>query len=344
MGLALLGLEGFLRLTGNWKQVEGRWLLPSFYPGFYWKMDKDLIFTTTHVEQRISELAQKKDDRFRVLLIGDSFTQGDPQPENFSYDRFLKKHFLLEGTDVEVVNLGVGGFGPDQELVLLQKAMENSPKVDVVVWQFFSNDIFENYTQGLFDIGESGLQQKSGQENWLYRRQIFYDNLPLPDRIKYESYLINWLLYFFEKENYGQPEEGYEKYYQNSLGKIDLAIDRAQSLAKQKGFKLYITLIAPQATYLDEKSEESKYTLADYQRLQKLLSTKENFVEIKIEDNDSPENKYFSKEGQDPLPFGSRHFNELGYESMALQVLGAMTVATNSAISSPSAATMSAQN
>lgn len=183
LGLSLLGLEAILRLTNSWKQVEGRWLLPSFYPNFYWKMDKDLIFTTTHVEDRINELARKKDDRFRVLLIGDSFTQGDPEPENFSYDRFLKKKFLLEKIDADVVNLGVGGFGPDQEWVLLQKAMENSPKVDVVVWQFFSNDIFENYIQSLFEIGENGLVQKSGQKNWLYKRQIFYDKIPLPDKI-----------------------------------------------------------------------------------------------------------------------------------------------------------------
>lgn len=331
VGISLLGLELYLRATNSWKQVEGRWLLPSFYPNFYWKKDKDLIFTTTHVEERIRQLATKKDDQFRVVLIGDSFTQGDPQPENFSYDRFIKKHLLLENREADVINLGVGGFGPDQELMLLQKAMESSPRVDVVVWQFFNNDIFENYTQSLFEIADNNLVQKSAEENWLYKRQDFYDQIPLPDKVKYESYLVNWLLYFFEKENYEQPADGYEQYYKFTLDKIDLAINRAQKLAKQKGFKLYLALVVPQAAYANDNDEASKYTLVDYLKLREVLIKKENFVEIKIEDTEFPQHKYFSREGQDPLPFGTRHFNEVGYEFMAQKILGAITESTESA-------------
>lgn len=331
IGISVLSLELGLRLTKTWKQVEGGWLLPSFYPNFYWKMDDDLIFTTTHVEERLNQLATKKDDRFRVVLIGDSFTQGDPLPQYFSYDRFLKKQLALENKDVDVINLGVGGYGPDQELVLLQKAMVNSPSVDVVVWQFFNNDIFEAYTQSLFEVTSNGLEQKSAKDNWLHKRHDFYEQIPLPEKFKYESYLVNWLLYFFEKENYDSPEGGYEKYYRDSLAKMDLIIDKAQSMAIQKGFKLYLVLVVPQAAYTNDDGQNSKYTLADYHRLKQLLEKRENYIEIKIEDNNSPEHKYFSREGQDPLPFGTRHFNEVGYEFMAQKILGAMTESTESA-------------
>jgi hypothetical protein len=58
----------------------------------------------------------KPEGTFRIVLIGDSRTFGFGVP--------IEKHFsmLLEGyfKDVEVVNMGVGGFGVDQELLYLR--------------------------------------------------------------------------------------------------------------------------------------------------------------------------------------------------------------------------------
>ena len=60
---------------------------------------------------------EKPEGRFRIVLLGDSGTFGHGVP--------IEKHFsyLLEGYwgNVEVINMGVGGFGIDQELLLLRK-------------------------------------------------------------------------------------------------------------------------------------------------------------------------------------------------------------------------------
>lgn len=59
---------------------------------------------------------QKKAGVFRILLLGDS--------ETFGYGLPLHKHFskIIEGyfKNVEVINLGVSGYGVDQELILLK--------------------------------------------------------------------------------------------------------------------------------------------------------------------------------------------------------------------------------
>ncbi len=59
---------------------------------------------------------QKPDGVFRIALVGDSRT--------FGYGVPIQKHFatLLEGyfKDVEVINLGISGFGVDQELLFLK--------------------------------------------------------------------------------------------------------------------------------------------------------------------------------------------------------------------------------
>lgn len=59
---------------------------------------------------------EKPQGKFRIVLLGDSRTFGFGVP--------IEKHFttLLEGhfKDVEVINMGVGGFGVDQELLFLR--------------------------------------------------------------------------------------------------------------------------------------------------------------------------------------------------------------------------------
>jgi hypothetical protein len=59
---------------------------------------------------------EKPEGRFRIVLLGDSRT--------FGFGVSIEKHFstLLEGyfKDVEVINMGVGGFGVDQEFLSLR--------------------------------------------------------------------------------------------------------------------------------------------------------------------------------------------------------------------------------
>ncbi len=76
------------------------------------------------VEYRINSIGARDDETpydkpegtFRIVLLGDSRSFGNGVP--------IEKHFssLLEGyfEDVEVINLGVGGFGVDQELLRLR--------------------------------------------------------------------------------------------------------------------------------------------------------------------------------------------------------------------------------
>ncbi len=66
---------------------------------------------------RDDEASYKKPaDTFRIVLIGDS--------RSFGFGVPIEKHFstILEGyfKNVEVINLGVGGYGVDQELLSLR--------------------------------------------------------------------------------------------------------------------------------------------------------------------------------------------------------------------------------
>ncbi len=59
----------------------------------------------------------KPDGVFRIVVIGDSNTFGDGVEERYHFLTLLEKYYK----NVEVLNLGVSGFGIDQELLFLKK-------------------------------------------------------------------------------------------------------------------------------------------------------------------------------------------------------------------------------
>lgn len=196
--LSLFILELFLRFLGNKKQLELEWLLKE---NDYWKIDPDFIFTTTDVQDRLSELKQHEGGTEDLIFaIGDSFTKGDPDPQEIAYTKFLQEKLITGTKSAQVINLGVGGYGSDQEFLLLKKVLENDVTPKVVIWQFYFNDLYENMSLATFDTSTEGnLEQLDGASNWAYRRQLLYDLIPLSDHIKRESFLVNNLLYAFDR-------------------------------------------------------------------------------------------------------------------------------------------------
>src|SRR5207302_6206041 len=80
--------------------------------------------------------------RFRVVFIGDSLTLGwgvgDDETFAARLEQLLKKNF--PGRDLDVVNLGVGGYDTRQEVVLLKRNIARL-EPDLVLVGFYSNDV-----------------------------------------------------------------------------------------------------------------------------------------------------------------------------------------------------------
>jgi hypothetical protein len=128
--LGVLSLEGIARFFWSYKTLKP--VVPPTIGQFDEKLGwslKPLSHGTSNrtgyeIEYRINSKGlrgpevsyAKPEGRFRIVLLGDSRTFGFGVP--------IEKHFstLLQGyfKDVEVINMGVGGFGVDQELLYLQ--------------------------------------------------------------------------------------------------------------------------------------------------------------------------------------------------------------------------------
>ncbi len=91
---------------------------------------------------------EKTPDSLRVVIVGDSFTWGEDVRNEDTFAAQLEN--LLSGS--EVINLGVHGFGTDQQLLRLQReGLAYSP--DVVMLVFFEGNITRNVL-GFRDYGK----------------------------------------------------------------------------------------------------------------------------------------------------------------------------------------------
>lgn len=88
---------------------------------------------------------EKKDGVFRILALGDSFTEGSEVLLEQTYPYILEEKLNSEGSrKFEVINLGVRAFGTDQEyLTLKHYGLKYHP--DFVILNFFiGNDVKDN--------------------------------------------------------------------------------------------------------------------------------------------------------------------------------------------------------
>jgi len=105
----------------------------------------DGFVTTNSLGFRGGEVATPKPSgRLRIVAIGDSLTFGwgvnDAETFCSQLEQLLRKRF--QGSDLDVINLGVGGYDTRQEVALLGRNVARL-QPDLVLVGFYSNDVPE---------------------------------------------------------------------------------------------------------------------------------------------------------------------------------------------------------
>ena len=96
---------------------------------------------------------------YRVLVLGDSFVFGSGVPQDAILTRRLAAHL---GPGFEIVNLGVPGYGTDQELLTLRRwGRRLSP--DLVLLGFFWNDIMEDTSDHIYGLPKPRFTLEAGE-------------------------------------------------------------------------------------------------------------------------------------------------------------------------------------
>ncbi|GFK92979.1 hypothetical protein NNJEOMEG_00807 [Fundidesulfovibrio magnetotacticus] len=163
--LCFAGAEGVLRLTGR---VPSGAAVPRYFAGVHGDLEPHLRvvdrtvpalpYRVTANNQGSRGLADysssKPEGVLRVLCLGDSFTYGYGVDDEHTYPELLRRELerRYPGQKFEVVNAGIPIFGIlDAMDYYLTKGAALMP--DVVVLQFFPNDIHDHTRDVLFREG-----------------------------------------------------------------------------------------------------------------------------------------------------------------------------------------------
>jgi len=121
----------------------------------YWHTSPEV-----RVQFRINAMGIRSDADFpfekppgviRIVGLGDSFTQGYEVDLEETYLYRLERILRGRGHPVEVINLGVSGYGTAEELIMLKEfGLRFDP--DVVILAYFQNDLEDNIRSDLYRL------------------------------------------------------------------------------------------------------------------------------------------------------------------------------------------------
>lgn len=113
---------------------------------------------------------------YRVLVLGDSVTFGAAVPEHGRYTRVLETKLREEGYNAEVISIGYGGWGTDQQLEALIREGERYRPNRIIV-QFCTNDIADNAYVHMASTGKGPPThaQPPWPENHLESKPFYYE-------------------------------------------------------------------------------------------------------------------------------------------------------------------------
>ncbi|MBT3217649.1 MAG: hypothetical protein HN348_01040 [Proteobacteria bacterium] len=305
-------------------------------------LDDDVIVMTPKFTH--DKFYHRTKDRYLLVALGDSFTEGypvarceDPRvtcEKDDSWPGSLANNLSDRGVSIQVVNAGYSESGPDQHLRHFTDHILPRLKPDIVIWQFCANDLLDNYIFPTYSIENGELTPLSGRDNWLWKRQNFWNKLPLPQWVKSRSRVLQALTFVFQSNSRQQVPEQYKSDpRQWSIDKLEKEIAMMNHLAEEVGFQVYFVLIAPQSIYLRETDPErwDKFiNMPDYSAMLSILSQQPNFELAYFE---TPElvahgiqptiagppgvSEMIFVDKRAALKLGFRHYNENGYRLVA---------------------------
>lgn len=142
---------------------------------------------------------QRTVGKHRVLILGDSFTEG----VHVSDDEVFSAQLETLATDIEVINAGIGGYGTVQQyLYLVSEGLRFNPHL--VLLMFFDNDLSDNCLSYYPGFGPRPYATLSGGQvriiETLDPTQFLRFTVPVPfqvtlSRYSYFYYFVNTSVY-----------------------------------------------------------------------------------------------------------------------------------------------------
>ena len=218
--------------------------------------------TTNSLGFRDGEINKKASQTYRVLVVGDSFTFGHGISSNENtypqkLEDYLKNALGKSKTKIEVFNLGVKGYSPDQEYRLITTKLV-SYEPDLIIWTLSNpGDLFNLIhasgwpVPALYDIKKKILIPKDARFNWLYAGKFIKLHTPA---FIHTSFTFNLSFYFLSQTLLcNQKPYLPKKDFLNWAGdKLTLEIYDAGKILGKKSIQLVVVVLPYPEVFLTE--------------------------------------------------------------------------------------------
>ncbi len=213
---------------------------------------------------------------WRVVARGDSYVEGWGVELEASVTKLLEERLQQARADerVEVINMGVAGYGTDQELLYYERDGQQYQPDDVLVF-FYGNDIWNNFTRAFkpyYILGPGDRLQLAGvpvrfNPTW---DMEYHDTRPWPQRAR--RYLRrHWHLYALIRKVFVPAQEDPQqrrRYYESLYGR-DLAgrwqeywelsgrlLEKFDRLVRQSGARMHVVFVPSMVQIYPEEWEQ----------------------------------------------------------------------------------------
>ena len=131
--------------------------------------------------------------RRRVLVLGDSHTQGFEARQEAIFPKVLERRLRARGVDAQVLNTGISGFGTAEQLMFLEhEGMKYHP--DAVVLAFFANDFDDSAKSGLYELTNGKLLVRKTNHTPGVKPIALMNAVPTASWLSQNSYLFSLLV------------------------------------------------------------------------------------------------------------------------------------------------------
>jgi lysophospholipase L1-like esterase len=183
---------------------------------------------------RNKEISLIKDtNEFRIICLGDSFTEGFGTDEENCWPRILERELLkkIKNKKINVINAGTAGSDVVFEYTFLkEKLLKYSP--DMVISALNTSDI-------------SDITVRGGFERYKSENVVKYKSPPSWEPIYARSFIFRHIIHdFFQFNDLFIPKRRAEAEISRSVNIINTSLTRFKELSEKQGF-VFVTILHP---------------------------------------------------------------------------------------------------
>lgn len=249
-------------------------LTPNVDTVHYYKAEFNAKFTTNSkgIVGEEEYLYEKENEKYRIIMLGDSFIEARQVENNEKASWLLENNLRKKRFNVDVINMGVSGYGTDQEVYyLISEGLKYNPNL-VILNIFVGNDISETAKDDVYKLENDSLVKNkvkiaTYRKVWASIRRhshvasFFSENFLKPlifKKTKNKEGLKEIPIRFLNNLD-NSSDSNYEK---NALEKVGLLIKKMKNTLELNNIKLLVVII-PEKEQLSNEIFQAHYNITD---------------------------------------------------------------------------------